>query len=150
LRQCRSCADHESAAFIHGADAIGIAVGGEPEIADAGADSRSQGAEVLGKRLGMDAAETRIHFRAHLRDVTARALEEGLDDTAPRAVHRVDDEALRIFGDQVRVDESSQMIKVRRQRVELLDAVGLPGLIEIHQIRAARPLFIVADVDLGA
>ena len=138
----------EVAALVHGADAVRVAVGRHAEVAHARADGGGQRAEILGDRLGMDAAEAGIHLAADLGHLAARSLQKGFDHAAARSVHGIHDKALRVFGDDIRIDQRAQMIEVRRQRVELLDQAGLACLLIIHQVGTARLLLVIGDVDL--
>ena len=140
----------KGAALIHRADAVRVAVGGQAEVAHPRADGAGQRAQVLRDRLGMHAAKAGIHLPAHLGDLAAGPLQEGFDHAAPRAVHRIDHEALRVVGDDVRVDQRPQVVEVGGQRVELLDQSHLARLVEIHQVGAARAFLVVVDVDFHA
>src|ERR687888_2686250 len=95
----------EGATFIHRADAVRVAIRHHAEVAHPGTDGRSQCPKVFRDWFRMHAPETGIHLPADFCNLTARALQEGLDYAAPRAIHRIHHKTLWIVGDDVGVDQ---------------------------------------------
>ena len=94
---------HKIAALIHGADAVGVTIGSQAEIPEVGANSSCQRAQEAGDRFGVNAAKTGVHFTADLANLAAGSLQDAFNNTAPRAVHGVNHNALGAFGYLVKI-----------------------------------------------
>ena len=78
-------------------------------------------------------------------DLTSASLQKTFDHTSARAVHGIDDKALGIFSDQIKIDHFPQMLAIFQNGIELFDAAIFPGMIEIHQIWTASLGFIIRE-----
>ena len=125
----------ELPAFVHRADAVGVAVGSQAKAAHAAADGPRQRAQVAPDRFGVHAAKAGVHLAADFEDLAAGALQDAADHAASRAVHGIDDNARRVGGDDVEVDHLAQVIVVGRDRVEAQDALFGDGVLVLHQVR---------------
>ena len=128
---------HKITALIHGANAISISICDQTEIAHSGTNGTRQRFKIPGNRLRMYSAKTRVHFTADFLNLATGTLQNAADDTSPGTIHRVDHKALRVLGNQIKIDQFAQMIVVGRDWIELADQVKFASLFEIHNIGAA-------------
>ena len=112
----------ELPAPVHGADAVGVAVGGQPELAVPGGDGAGQRAQVA-MAIGSGWMPPKPGFISPRISNTSQPVPCRMPLICPRpgAEHRVDDHLLRIVGDGVEVDQRAQVVVVGRGRVEALN-----------------------------
>ena len=134
------------AAFIHRADPVGIAIRRQADRALAHADRAGQRAEILGNRFRVHTAKTRIHLIADFMHFAAGAFQNAADHAAPCAIHGIDHYVLRIFGDDIEIDQFAQMLIIIWYRVEACDQPFFAGDVIIDQVGAAPLGFIIIQV----
>ncbi len=138
---------NEYAAFVHGADAVRVAVRGQAQAAFAHADGAGKRAQVLANRFRMHAAKTGIHLVADLVDLAAGAFQQPADHAASRAVHGIHHDVLRILGDPIKVDQFAQVRVIFGNGVEARDQAFLARDVVIDQVGAAALGLVVVQVN---
>ena len=79
------------AGFIHGADAVGVAIEGDAQFGLGFAHFIDEGLEVFGdRRVGVMVREAAVHFEVHFGGVGVEALEEAVHHGTAGAVAGVD------------------------------------------------------------
>ena len=80
-------------------------------------------------------------------DLTAGAFQHAADHAAPRAVHRIHHDVLRILRDHVEIDQLAQMGMVLGDGIEARDQAFLARHIVIDQVGAASLGFVIVQVN---
>ena len=103
---------------IHGADAVGVAVGCQAKLELARAHDLDERLQVTGNRFGVDAVETGIHLVADLLHLAAGLAQQARQVKPPGAVHGIDSHRQIRSGNGIEVDQAPQVRVVGREGIE--------------------------------
>ena len=133
-------------ALVHRADTVCISICCQAEITSASADCARQCAQVLGDGFRMHPAESRIHVAPDFVNFAACALQDAADCSPAGTVHRIHHYPHLRVGDDVEVDQVTNMLIICRDGVEAHDLFLLGGMLILHKVGAAALLFIVVQI----
>ncbi len=112
---------------VHGADAVGVAVGRQPDPVLAGQHLVDQRAEVAGDRFGMNAVKAGVHLAAQFDHAAACLLQQFAQVDAPGPVHGIHRHADVGGADGVEVHQLVHLARVGGEGVEAVSP-GQPAL----------------------
>src|SRR5512133_1129337 len=94
----------------------------------------------------MYAAKAGVELVADLKDFTACPFQSAADHASAGAVHGVDHNILGVFGNDVKIDQLTQVFIVHWHGIEARDQFFFAGDVEIDQVGSAPLFFIVIQV----
>ncbi len=116
---------HQAAIFGDGADAVGIAIGGETGVTLVGNDRFLQAAQVRQNRLGIHSRKQWVDLTVNFQMIDAKFLEYACEDAAPRAVHYIDGKLLLRAGNEIEISKGLDRGDVVGLEVRLHHAAAL-------------------------
>ena len=137
---------HEVPLSIHRAEAVGVPVGGQPQIGVVGLDGCAQRVQIMRYRFGMDAAKAGVHLASDLVHPAPRAGQHVGDALAARAVHRVGHHPQFAGRDHVQIHHLAEVLVVGPGGIEKLDESLVQRCLVVHHVRPASHLLVARQV----